>query len=223
MKVCAFLILRRNSQRVVGKNFRRLGQKPLYRWILDALVQVPSVDCVVIDTDARDELDKHGLPEGNVRIIDRDPALCGRDVVANDLIGHNLAGLGPHVLMTHATCPLLSAATMEQAIQRYAAALRAGQGDSLFGVTRRQTRFWRADGTAVNHDPSRLVPTQDLEPWYEENSTIYLFGADVFARTGSRIGDRPVLFEVSHAESVDIDTEADWALTEALVHGIGDR
>ncbi|MGH8587266.1 MAG: acylneuraminate cytidylyltransferase family protein, partial [Gammaproteobacteria bacterium] len=77
-------------------------------------------------------------------------------------------------------------------------------------------RLYRGDGSAVNHDPQNLLRTQDLEPWFEENSCLYLFSAEGFARTGARIGDRPLLFETPRLESVDIDEPDDWRLAELL-------
>ena len=39
-----------------------------------------------------------------------------------------------------------------------------------------QTRFYRFDGSPVNHDPKNLIPTQNLESWYEENSNfLYIY------------------------------------------------
>ena len=73
-----------------------------------------------------------------------------------------------------------------------------------------QTRFYRADCTPVNHDPSVLVPTQELEPWYEENSNLYIFSKSSFQSTNARIGLNPVMYETPPLESLDIDTPSDW-------------
>jgi CMP-N-acetylneuraminic acid synthetase len=62
----------------------------------------------------------------------------------------------------------------------------------------------------VNHDPANLIRTQDLEPWFEENSNLYLFTRDSFAKTGARIGESPMMFESRKFESIDIDTPEDW-------------
>ena len=91
----------------------------------------------------------------------------------------------------------------------------ADNHDSLFSVTRWQTRLYGADGTPINHDPDVLLRTQDLPPVYEENSNLYLFTADQIA-AGRRIGDRPILFEIHPLEAVDIDDEHDFVLAEAL-------
>ena len=59
--------------------------------------------------------------------------------------------------------------------------------------TKFQTRFYKDDGSPINHDPDNLIRTQDLEPWYEENSCIYVFDKASFAKTNARIGKKPLL------------------------------
>jgi CMP-N-acetylneuraminic acid synthetase len=77
-------------------------------------------------------------------------------------------------------------------------------------VDKVQTRFYRADASAVNHDPNNLVRTQDLEPWFEENSNLYVFNKDSFAKTKARIGINPVMHVNPKFESIDIDEQEDW-------------
>ena len=210
--------MKANSQRVKGKNFRDLQGKPLFRWILDALLAIPGIDEVVINTDAREILAGHGLVEGGrIRIRDRRPELCGDLVSMNRILADDVAAVPADTyLMTHTTNPMLSAATIGAALAAYRAGVAAGTADSLFTVNRIQTRFYRADGSAVNHDPDNLIQTQDLEPWFEENSNLYIFSAESFAATGARIGRTPILFEMGKMEAVDIDTPEDWALAEAV-------
>ena len=88
--------------------------------------------------------------------------------------------------------------------------------DSLFTVNKIQTRFYRDDCSPVNHDPDNLIRTQNLEPWYEENSCLFIFTKESFKSTNARIGKSPAMFETPALESVDIDEPADWMMAEAL-------
>jgi len=218
MKVVALLPMKAHSERVKSKNFRSLAGKPLFRWILDSLLSVPAIDEVVINTDARAILLEHGLKDGErVRIRDRRPEICGDTVSMNLVLADDVANVAADVyLMTHTTNPFLSAASIDSALNRYLAGVRAGTADSLFTVNKVQTRFYRGDASPVNHDPANLIRTQDLEPWYEENSNLYIFSRASFASTNARIGKHPILFEMSKVEAVDIDDQVDWDLAEAV-------
>jgi len=203
---------------VKGKNFRPLHGKPLFKWILDTLLSVEEITEVVINTDARHILAENGLSEGGrVRIRDRTPELCGDTVSMNLILADDIAAVPAETYaMTHTTNPMLGAETIRAAMAAYRAGVAAGKADSLFTVNKIQTRFYRADASPVNHDPDNLIQTQDLEPWYEENSNLFLFSAASFASTGARIGKAPILHEMDKLEAVDIDTPEDWTLAEAI-------
>jgi CMP-N-acetylneuraminic acid synthetase len=223
----ALLPMKANSVRVPSKNFRPLAGKPLFRWILDTLLTMPEIDAVVINTDARQILADNGLVDGEaggrVIIRDRKPEICGDLVSMNLVLADDVQNIAADAyLMTHTTNPLLSAATMSAAVAAYRAGVEAGTADSLFTVNKHQTRFYRADASPVNHDPDNLIPTQDLEPWFEENSNAYIFSGESFLGTKARIGSKPIMFDTPKLESVDIDGPEDWALAEALalqIHG----
>ena len=94
--------------------------------------------------------------------------------------------------------------------------MEQGECDSLFSVTRRQVRIWDADAHPLNHDPEKLIQTQDLSPFFEENSCLYLFSADILKERHNRIGAKPLMYAMDPIEAVDIDEEADFYLAEVL-------
>ena len=222
-RTVALLPMKANSERVKGKNFRDFCGKPLFRWILDTLLAVEEIDEVVINTDARSILADNGLVESErVRIRDRPAEICGDHVSMNLVIEDDVRNVDADVyLMTHVTNPLLGAETIRRALNAFAEARSGGKADSLFTVDKIQTRFYREDGSPVNHDPNNLVRTQDLEPWYEENSNLYLFTQESFGKTNARIGIEPMMFESPRLESIDIDTQEDWDLAAAAAQVTG--
>lgn len=215
-KIVALLPIKARSERISGKNFRSFAGKPLFKWILEALLSVDEIDNVVINTDARQQLIDNGLVEsGRILIRDRDSELCGDLVSMNLIISNDVNNVPADIyLMTHATNPLLSTETISSALEQFIK--ESSQYDSLFTVNKVQSRFYKKDLTAVNHDPGNLVRTQDLEPWYEENSCLYLFSKNSFQKTKARIGEKPLMFEIPKLESVDIDEPDDWEKAEAL-------
>ncbi|MBK8386794.1 MAG: acylneuraminate cytidylyltransferase family protein [Candidatus Accumulibacter sp.] len=204
--------MKANSERVKGKNFRDFCGKPLFHWILDTLREVKEIDQVIINTDARQILADNGLTDTDrITIRDRKPEICGDLVSMNLVLADDVANVPADVyLMTHTTNPLISADTIRKALAAFQEARAAGRADSLFTVDKVQTRFYRADCSPVNHDPDNLIPTQHLEPWFEENSNLYLFTGDSFAKTNARIGKQPMMYEGPFFESIDIDSPADW-------------
>jgi CMP-N-acetylneuraminic acid synthetase len=222
-KIIALLPMKANSERVRGKNFRDFNGRPLFRWVLDRLLDTTRISAVVINTDAADILRSHGLSESpRVILRDRKPELCGDFVSMNKIIADDIVAVDSDIyLMTHVTNPLLGRDTLEKALDAYVQSLRAGTNDSLFSVNRMQTRFYDAHARPINHDPSELRRTQDLEPWYEENSNLYLFTKQSFAASGARIGCNPMLLETPKLESIDIDDQEDWDLASIAARYLG--
>tara|TARA_B110001450_G_C17525105_1_gene442229 strand:+ start:100 stop:789 length:690 start_codon:yes stop_codon:yes gene_type:complete len=219
MKVVALLPMKANSERVKGKNFRDFAGKPLYRWMLDTLLSVEEIDLIVINTDARAILADDGLSEyTTVRIRDRREEICGDMVSMNLIIEDDINNVEADIfLMTHTTNPLLNRVSVKAAISDFKKALQDGRADSLFTVNKVQDRFYDRNVVPINHDPNNLIRTQDLEPWYQENSNLYLFTKKSFLQTQARIGTNPMMLETAPYESTDIDTPSDWDLGEVMV------
>lgn len=209
----AFMPMRHDSERVVGKNYRDFNGRPLFHHVLGELCKVDRISAIVIDTDSptvRDQISEY-FP--SVICIERSPELLGGDTPMTEILRYDAERFpNEWYLQTHSTNPLLRAATIEAAI--VALEHKRNTHDSLFSVTTLQTRLYDQDGHAINHDPAVLLRTQDLPPLYEENSNIYLF-TDAQIRGGRRIGTKPLLFPMDRVEALDIDTEADFAIAEA--------
>lgn len=218
MKLKALLPMKGNSERVPNKNMRDFNGSPLYHAIMKSLLASKYIDKVIIDTDsakiANDAMDNFG---NGVEIIDRPAEIIGDFVSMNMIIDYDLSQLeGEHFIQTHSTNPLVRTETMDAAIETYFQSL--DKHDSLFSVTRLQTRLYDIKGKPVNHNPNELLRTQDLEPLFEENSNFYIFSKSSFQNGGQkRIGLKPKLFEVNKLEAVDIDEPEDFKLA-ALMH-----
>ena len=51
---------------------------------------------------------------------------------------------------------------------------------------------------------------------FEVNSAMFLAPVAVYRRTADRVGDRPLLYPVPKAKTVDVDWEEDFALAASL-------
>jgi CMP-N-acetylneuraminic acid synthetase len=213
--ITAIVPMRHNSERVPGKNYRPLAGKPLYHYILDTLLSVPEIDRIVVDTDSPTILAELPSAFPPVLAIERPAHLRAGEIPMNDVLLHTTAQVeSDWYLQTHSTNPLLKASTISQAIQ---AILDSPEHDSLFSVTRLQTRLWGPGAVPVNHNPDVLLRTQDLPPIYEENSCMYIFRRETLVRRGNRLGEHPLMFEIPRAEALDIDEEYDFRLAEYMV------
>ena len=219
MRIVALFPMKANSERVKGKNFRNFGGKPLFKWVLDTLLSVAEIDLIVINTDARHILAEYGLTDNDrILIRDRSEEICGDLVSMNLIIEDDIKNIDSDIyLMTHTTNPFLSRHSVQAAIEKFQIAVKSEGADSLFTVNKVQDRFYDIDVQPINHDPANLTRTQDLDPWYQENSNLYLFSKESFYKTDARIGANPTMLVTAPFESTDIDTPDDWDLGEVMV------
>ena len=217
MRVVALLPMRHASVRVPGKNYRPFAGRPLYHHILEGLRACPRIAAVVIDTDSgllREDAEKH-FP--GVIVLERPEHLRPDTTPMNDVLLNTISQVdADFYLQTHSTNPLVRPVTIDRAVNLMLESYPIH--DSLFSVTRLQTRLWDQLTRPINHNPAILLRTQDLPPTYEENSCLYLFTGDTLRNRHNRIGERPLLFEIERLEAMDIDEELDFKVAEFLFH-----
>jgi len=216
MKIAALLPMKGHSERLPNKNMRLFAGKPLYHCVARILQDSDYIEVIIVNTDSpiiATDAKKHF---SKVKIHDRPKSIQGDLVPMNDIIEYDIERFdGEHFLQTHSTNPLMTKDTLEQAIREYFLSL--SDYDSMFSVTKWQTRLYWESGKPVNHDPKELLRTQDLSPLYEENSNMYFFSKKSFKTAGGfRIGSKPKMFIMGKIEAIDIDEEADFIIAESL-------
>lgn len=213
--IIALMPMKGESERVYNKNMRLFNGNPLCSVMLDKLCASALIDKVIVNTDSAAIKSFIESRYKNVKVIERPSNLCGHDISMNEIIDYDISLFPADLyLQTHSTNPLLKEETITAAIEEFLE--KKSQKDSLFSVTRLQTRFYHENGEALNHNPEVLIKTQDLPVLYEENSCIYLFTKEAFEMKKRRIGENPILFEIEQIEAIDIDIEEDFILAEKL-------
>jgi CMP-N-acetylneuraminic acid synthetase len=215
-KIVAIVPMRHVSERVKGKNYRLLAGKPLYHHILSTLIACQEIKEIIVDTDS--QVIMQGIEESfpQVRILERPSHLRDGGISMNEVLLHDVSLVkADYYLQTHSTNPLLQKETISRAINVFLE--NHHKYDSLFSVTRWQTRLYDETGIAINHDPDILLRTQDLPPIYEENSCLYIFTRRSLEEYHNRIGQRPYLFEIDPEEAWDIDEEIDFKIVNLLL------
>lgn len=211
----ALLPIKGNSERVPGKNFKEFRGKPLFLWILETLLKIDRIELIVINTDVSEKFKRFDLHlNSRIMIRERAAEIRGDHVSMNKVIQNDIGAVkSDNYLMTHTTNPLISAETINTAINKYYLSTEEGF-DSLFSVNQFKSRFYTSDLKPLNHNPDDLIRTQDLKPIYEENSCLYLFNNESFKSTKARIGRTPNILVTPYYESVDIDDYESWQQAE---------
>ncbi len=213
MKVVAFVPIRLNSKRVVGKNLKLLGGKPMMCYLLETLMQVKQIDEVYVYCSSDEVLPY--LPAG-VKLLKRDTALDSDTALGEEIYSAFVRDVQADVYMlAHTTSPFIKAATISNAIDE----VLQGRHDSAFSAQKIQTFTWY-QGKPLNYSPTNIPRTQTIEPVYVETSAFYIFRRETWVEHHRRVGFNPYMAIVGPVEGVDIDYPEDFDFAEKIMGNI---
>ncbi len=206
----AFVPIRLNSKRVVGKNLKLLGGKPMMCYLLETLVQVKQIDEVYVYCSSDEVLPL--LPAG-VKLLKRDTALDSDMALGEEIYDAFVRDVDADVYMlAHATSPFIKASTIATAIDEVV----SGGHDSAFSAQKFQTFAWY-EGKPLNYSPTCVPRTQTIEPVFVETSAFYIFRREVWKEHHRRVGFNPYMALVGPVEGVDIDYPEDFEFAAKIV------
>ena len=210
MKIVCVMPLKLNNERLPGKNTLLLGNKPLFRYQLDAAISVNLCDNVYVF--CSDESIKEQMPENTI-FLKRSPLLDLPSANFTQIFESFSSQVDADIYVyIHATAPFITKKTIIECIN----AVKSGKYDSAFCALKIQDFLWKS-GEPLNFDASNLPRSQDIEPIYRETSGVYVFKKEVFTKLRRRIGLTPYIKTVSYKEAVDINTKEDFDLAKALL------
>ncbi|SEA52358.1 CMP-N-acetylneuraminic acid synthetase [Pseudobutyrivibrio sp. ACV-2] len=212
MKTVAFVPIKLNNERLPGKNLKKFSDgTPLVQVILDKLVALKG-ECIdeVYCYCSQEEITGY-LPEG-VQWLQRptflDDKYCKGRAIYEEFVKTIEADV---YVLCHATTPFTSTEHIKECIQ----AVQSGNYKSAFAGQKIQTFIWK-DGKPFNFDLSNPPRTQDMEAYYLEIPTPYVFTKESFAETHARSNINPYIAECDAVECVDVDNADDFELADAV-------
>ncbi|MCD6077626.1 MAG: acylneuraminate cytidylyltransferase family protein [Ramlibacter sp.] len=230
MKILALIPARGGSRRLPGKNVRPFLGRPLVQWSVRFARELGVFERVLVSTD--DEGIARCAQEAGGEVPFLRSAELASDTassssVAIDVLQREQAAGRAYdwVALLQPTSPLRDAVRWHTAL----ALARQGACDAIVGVSPARDhphhvlRLAADDAVLPWDDAAGLRQrTQDLPPAVRINGSLYLVRASVLlsqdtffpAATRGIVCDQPW-------EGVDIDTEADWVVAEALARHYG--
>lgn len=212
MKTVAFVPIKLNNERLPGKNLKRFSDgTPLVHVILSKLAALKGdgIDEVYCYCSSEEIIPY--LPDG-VEWLQRptflDDRLCKGRTIYEEFVKTIDADI---YVLCHATAPFTTVEHIKECVK----AVQSGRYKSAFAGQKHQTFFWK-DGKPFNFDLSNPPRTQDMEPFYTENPSPYVFTKESFEETHARSNINPYIVECTAVECVDVDDADDFELADAI-------
>lgn len=216
MKITAVIPVRKGSQRVKDKNLRPFAGTTLLDVKIKALLQVPEIDSIVVNTnsEAAIEFVEEEYAGTKVTFHRREEYYASSQCSGSDFFKH-LGEVTDTDIFIYAPCtsPFVKPETFSACIKKFLE--DNGEHDCVSTVSSVKEFLW-LDGKAMNYDPLNAPNSQNLPDVVALN-----FGATVVKREDliknhNIIGKKPDFVITSDIEAVDIDTPLDFYIAEQL-------
>lgn len=214
MRTVAFVPIKLNNQRLPGKNIKPFKNgNPLCYYIFQTLLKLDDVDEVFVYCSNPHIIDF--IPK-EVTFLQRDTSLDQDSTKINEVLIAFAKNVPADIyVMAHATAPFIMPANIEKGLK----AVQSKKYDSAFSAKKLQTFLWE-NGKPFNYNLENIPRTQDLSPIYEETSGFYIYTSDIINKQYRRIGNNPMIVEVSKIESIDIDEQVDFDIANAVFNNL---
>ena len=228
-KVAFFLPTRKGSERIKDKNTRPFAgfNGGLIENKITQLMNTNLIDEIILSTNDSISIEigeYYAKQDNRIRVIRRPEELCLSSTNLQDLICYvPTITDAEHILWGHVTTPMADAQLYDKAIQCYFDCL-AESYDSLVGVTEIKNFLLNREGGIINNTTGIPWPrTQDLEPLYQINHTVFLTKRETYIAQRNRLGSRPFLYKIDEIHSFDIDWPEDFTIAEILYNHVVDN
>lgn len=224
LTILAVVTARGGSKRLPGKNLRPLGGRPLIVWSIEIVKGLDTIVDTLVSTD--DPTIAAVAGEAGALVPWLRPAELASDTSSSvDVCLHALDWYEEHrrpvdgLLLLQPTSPFRRRETVERGIALFA----SNERRPILGVgvaASHPMHCFRLEGQALRPyiDGGTQHRTQDLATAYVLNGGFYLIGPrDLRERRAFYAQDALALVSFHAEESIDIDTEWDWQVAEAML------
>jgi CMP-N,N'-diacetyllegionaminic acid synthase len=216
------------------KNIKKLNNKPLIAYTIEAALNSNCLDRVIVSTD-HDDIARISLEYGAEVPFIR-PKDISEDVDTEHVLIHAIKYLEDienykidAVVLLQPTSPFRSVETIQNCVKLYN---DVDCADSIVGVNniegfRPEWMLSIDDKGKINpyatpflHDNKpviKLAARQSFPTLYKQNGTVYVTSRDLLMKEGLVIGSNAHAVITEEIEAVDIDTPVDFVICEALM------
>ena len=211
MKKIIVVPIKLNNERFPGKNVKCFSDgTPLLSVALNAFSSLTGMDGYYVFC-SQEAVCQYISPP--FQFLKRPDYLDLPEATPQDIIRELMVRVDAEIYMfSHVTSPFVSREHLEECIR----AVSCEEYDSAFTAHRIQKLLWQENCTPLNFNAEKVPRTQDLSPLFEEVSAAYVFRKSTFQTLNRRVGLNPKIVEVSDLEAIDIDTQDDFILAEAV-------
>jgi N-acylneuraminate cytidylyltransferase len=209
--ITVLIAVRGGSKRVPGKNIRPFGSSNMLQMKIEQATRLSGINNIVVTSDDEGMLElANSLGATTMK---RDPFYASDIVPMGDVYVHLASSLDcKDILWTPVTSPLIKDETVQECIDLYK---DREEYDSVVTANYIREYLW-LDNAAINYDPKNHPRSQDLPDVYALNFAANILPREIMIQNKNILGNKFYPLMLDDIESVDVDTEFDFMVAEAL-------
>ncbi|MBA2687737.1 MAG: acylneuraminate cytidylyltransferase family protein [Gemmatimonadaceae bacterium] len=224
-RALAVIPARGGSRRVPGKNVKLLAGKPAIVYTIEAAIASDLFDRIVVSTDSKSIADIAVAAGAEVPFV-REAALSGDHTAVSDVTVDALMRVDPDaakydfICQLMANCPLRNA---DDIVSSYRQFSESGAGAQISVTSYGWFNPWWAVERDADFRLKHILPealgkrSQDLPDVYCPTGAVWWARSEVLRKERNFHTDDKRGWEMPWYRAVDIDSEEDWRMAEALL------
>ena len=218
LKVSCFIPIKKDSKRVPGKNFKKIGKKKLYEIGIQKAIASKCFDSIYVDTDSL-EIQNY-CRENGVNYIERLDYLRSDTANGNHLLDSWINRKPKYDIYCqfHITCPFIEVSSIRECVNK----VKIDKYNSSLTAVEEKSWYW-FDKNPVNYIPEQLPRSQDAKGVVRETTSLYVIEKDEFLRHSCRIGSNPYFHLSKNVEGIDIDNPIDLFIAQNIHTWLGEK
>lgn len=212
--ITAIVPVRAGSQRVKNKSVRNFCDTNLLENKLKQLIKVNKINNIILTTDSEDAKNI-GKKYDKVSVIDRTGYYASSECNNSDFfcyIAEQTPEDSKYLIYTPVTSPFIQTKTINEVIDKF---MENEEYDSVVPVETIKHHMWM-DGKPLNYNPEKAPNTQDLPDIYALNYACSIISRENQINYSSLCGKKPLFYELSQFEALDIDTMYDFEVAQLI-------
>jgi len=230
MNVLGIIPARAGSKRVPDKNIRLLNGKPLIQYTIEAAHQSQLLDHLLVSTDSQKYAELCKSLGANVPFLRPDDLAQSSTgdlpvlLHAIDWYEENHSKIVEHVVLLRPTSPFKTGEMIDESIEL----IRKNSTDCIRSMTLANGvhhPYWMYRKSEKGHiepfDPEnttdKFYQSQLLPPVYRLNGVVDVYNVEAIRENNTLTFSNMGMIELSEIQSLDIDTEFDFKVCEAIM------
>jgi CMP-N,N'-diacetyllegionaminic acid synthase len=206
----AVIPVRKGSQRVKNKNFKKFDKKNLLIHKIEILKKIKEIDEIIINTDSEKAIKI--AKEFNVSFHKREKYYASSNC-SNSNFWANIAKEtnSKFIMFTNCTSPLIKLKTYKNFIKDFYKFKK--KYDSFNTVTNSYDYLYYKK-KPINFNPKKTPNSQDLPEILKINFAINILSKDYMFKNKTLLGENPYFFKINEVEGFDINTPLEFNFAE---------